>query len=163
MTTETVLRGRALVVGDDLNSDLLYPARFMGILDPALQAEHALEGLGPEWPGRLPGRTVIVAGWSIGGGSAREESVTALKGAGVRLVVARSFARLFFRNCINNGLAAVACEILPELQTDDEVAVDLKAGWLECGGRRLSVAKLPDGLLSIISHGGLMGRLRHGL
>jgi 3-isopropylmalate/(R)-2-methylmalate dehydratase small subunit len=112
--------------------------------------------------GAPAGRSVVVAGWNIGGGSAREETVTAMKCAGVRLVVARSFARLFFRNCINNALPAVACEALPEMKTDDELAADLREGWLECVGQRLAIAKVPDGLLVIIAHGGLMGRPKHG-
>ena len=162
MNAPLAFRGSALVIGDDINSDLLYPARFMGIADPARQADHALAGLGPEWPARLAGRPILAAGWNLGGGSAREESVTALRGAGVRLVVARSFARLFFRNCINGGLAAVSCEDLPELRTGDEVAADLGAGWVASGGRRLAVAPLPESLLAILRHGGLMGRLKHG-
>lgn len=152
--------GTALVVGDEVNSDLLYPARHMGIADPAAQARHALQGLGPEWPARVAAHRVLVAGWNLGGGSAREEAVTALQGAGVTLVVARSFGRLFFRNCINNGLPAVACEALPALSTGDTVASDLAEGWLDAGGARLAVPPLPGMLLDILRHGGLLARLR---
>jgi len=154
------IAGSALVIGDEVNSDLLYPARFMGLPDRAVQARHALEGLGAEWPPRVAAHPVLVAGWNIGGGSAREEAVTALLGAGVRLVVARSFARLFFRNCINNGLAAVEAEDLPDLETGALVAADLAEGWLEAGGTRLDVPPLPEALLSILRHGGLLATLR---
>ena len=152
--------GSALVIGDDVNSDLLYPARFMGLPDRTAQARHALEGLGPEWPARVTAHPVLVAGWNIGGGSAREEAVTALLGAGVRLVVARSFARLFFRNCINNGLPAVSCETLPDIASGTTVAADLAQGWLAVDGERRAVAPLPAALLSILHHGGLLATLR---
>lgn len=155
------IAGSALVVGHDVNSDLLYPARFMGLPDRTVQARHALEGLGPEWPARVAAHPVLVAGWNIGGGSAREEAVTALLGAGVRLVVARSFARLFFRNCINNGLAAIACEALPDVGTGAAIAADLAEGWVEADGVRLAVAPLPEALLSILHHGGLLATLRN--
>ncbi|MDB5411858.1 MAG: 3-isopropylmalate dehydratase, small subunit [Rubritepida sp.] len=155
-----ILSGTAVVIGDEVNSDLLYPARHMGIPDPAMQATHALTGLGPEWPGRVATHRVLVAGWNLGGGSAREEAVTALQGAGVRLVVARSFSRLFFRNCINNGLAAVACEALPALDTGATLTADLAEGWLDCAGARFAVPALPDSLLEILRHGGLLAQLR---
>lgn len=154
------IAGTALVVGDEVNSDLLYPARHMGIADPAAQAWHALQGLGPGWPAQVAAHRVLAAGWNLGGGSAREEAVTALQGAGVKLVVARSFARLFFRNCINNGLPAVACEALPALATGDAVAADLAEGWLEASGTRLPVPSLPPMLLDILRQGGLLARLR---
>ena len=80
----------------------------------------------------------------------------------VRLVVARSFARLFFRNCINGGLPAIECADLPALRTGDAVGADLQEGWLDCGGRRLAVPRLPESLLAILRHGGLMGQLKHG-
>ncbi|WP_424139950.1 3-isopropylmalate dehydratase small subunit [Roseomonas chloroacetimidivorans] len=158
--TRGVIGGSALVLGDEVSSDHLYPARFMGIADPAAQALHALEGLGPEWPARLATHPVLVAGWNLGTGSAREEAVTALRGAGVRLVVARSFTRLFFRNCINNGLPALACEALPALETGAAVTADLGAGWLEAAGQRLPMPPLPEALLTILAAGGLLARLR---
>lgn len=154
------IAGTALVVSDEVNSDLLYPARHMGIADPAAQARHALAGLGPEWPAQVAAHRVLVAGWNLGGGSAREEAVTVLQGAGVKLIVARSFGRLFFRNCINNGLPAVACETLPALATGDAVASDLAEGWLEASGARLAVPPLPPMLLDILRQGGLLARLR---
>ncbi len=152
--------GSALVLGDDINADLLYPARYMGITQPERQAAHALSGLGPEWPARLAGHAVLVAGENLGGGSAREEAVTALLGAGVRLVVARGFSRLFFRNCINNGLPALACAGLPALDSGTPVTADLAEGWIEAGGARLAVPALPPELLGIIQGGGLLARLR---
>jgi methanogen homoaconitase large subunit len=155
--------GSALVMGSDINADLLYPARFMGITDHKRQAAHALQGLGDEWPARVAAHPVLVAGDNLGGGSAREEAVTALLGAGVKLVVARGFSRLFFRNCINNGLPAVACPDLPALETGATVTADLAEGWVEVEGQRLSVPPLPPELLAIIASGGLLARPRDAL
>lgn len=163
LTSSDLTGGAALVVGDDITSDLLYPARHMGLVMLSAQAEHALEGLGPDWPARLRTRKTLVAGWNIGGGSAREEAATALKGAGMELVVARSFARLFFRNCINNGLAAIACPDLPDIANGMLVQADLRAGRLRCGDTWRDVPALPDSLLDILRHGGLLARLRHAV
>jgi 3-isopropylmalate/(R)-2-methylmalate dehydratase small subunit len=148
------------VIGDDVSTDLLYPGRYLTVTDRAEQSRHALEGMGPEWPARLHGISIIGAGWNLGCGSSREQAATALMGAGIRLVVARSASRLFFRNCINNGLAVIACpELAGDLQDGAWLEADLSQGEAEYAGRLYRFSPLPEALLGIVRDGGLLARL----
>lgn len=153
--------GQALRFGDDLNTDVIYPGRYLPIVERAEQARHVMEGLGDDWPQRVARYAVIVAGWNLGCGSSREQAATALIGAGVRLVIAGSFSRLFLRNCINNGLPVIeSADLAGAIATDAQVDADLAAGVAETGGRRFVFAPLPPRLIAIVSAGGLLAQLR---
>src|SRR5262245_6640738 len=106
------ISGEVLRVGDDIDTDVIYPARYMSLVDRSVQAQHLFEALGDDMAGKVARHPVLATGWNFGCGSSREHAVTALLGAGVRLVAGKSFARLFFRNAINNGLPVISC---PEL------------------------------------------------
>ncbi|QHI99650.1 3-isopropylmalate dehydratase [Xylophilus rhododendri] len=161
MTLALQLAGRVMTVGDDISTDLIYPARYMPLRAPQEQAAHVLEGLGEAANAQARSSAVLAAGWNFGCGSSREQAATALRHAGVRLVVARSFARLFFRNCINTGLPVIESEALADrLLAGEEVAVDLEAGIARMASGELRFAPLPEPLLDILRHGGLLGHLR---
>ncbi|MFN3821334.1 MAG: 3-isopropylmalate dehydratase, partial [bacterium] len=102
-----LITGRVWVLGDDIDTDLIYPGKYLPILDPQEMALHALEGLDPQFPHRLRPGDIIVAGWGFGCGSSREQAATALKSAGIAAIVAASLARIFFRNAINQGLPVI--------------------------------------------------------
>ena len=154
------ISGNALSFGDDLNTDVIYPGRYLPIVDRIEQARHVMEGLGDDWPQRVARYSVIVAGWNLGCGSSREQAATALIGAGARLVIARSFSRLFFRNCINNGLPVIESETLSgALETDALVSADLASGVAETGNRTIRFEPLPPNLIEIVSAGGLLAQL----
>jgi 3-isopropylmalate dehydratase large subunit/3-isopropylmalate dehydratase small subunit len=154
------IAGVMRVVGDAVSADLLYPGRYLTISDRAEQARHALEGMGPDWPGRLQGFTILGAGWNLGCGSSREQAATALAAAGIRLVVARSTSRLFFRNCINNGLPVIACETLGAALRDDSwLDADLAQGIAQYAGQSYRFPPLPENLLDVLRDGGLLPRL----
>jgi 3-isopropylmalate/(R)-2-methylmalate dehydratase small subunit len=153
--------GRAFVLGDDIDTDVIYPARYLTVLDWAEQATHVFEALGPQMQSRAREASVVAAGWNLGCGSSREHAVTGLLGAGVRLVVAKSFARIFFRNAINNGLAVVESPALVDALADgDEVTVDLTAGEALCRSGAVQFAPLPPFLLGILRQGGLWASVR---
>jgi len=153
-----------LVLGDDVSSDLIYPGKYLTVTDRAEQARHALEGFGTEWPERLRGYAVLGAGWNLGCGSSREQAATALLGAGIQLVVARSMSRLFLRNCINNGLPVIESDELASALSDDiNLAANLASGEAQVGGRTIHFERLPQALLDIVRDGGLLARLRHTL
>lgn len=153
--------GRALVLGDDIDTDVIYPARYLTVLDWAEQAKHVFEALGPQMQSKVREVTVVVAGWNLGCGSSREHAVTGLLGAGVRLIVAKSYARIFFRNAINNGLAVIESPALVDaLAEGDELAVDLTAGEAICRGGTVQFTPLPPFLLGILQQGGLWASLR---
>lgn len=150
------VQGRATTVGDDVDTDVIFPARYLAVLDPRDQARHLFEPLGPAMRESIAAGGVLVGGWNLGCGSSREHAVTALLGAGCRLVVAKSFARIFFRNAVNNGLAVVvAPELAETLRDGDEVEADLAAGRARTGGREIAFAPLSPELLAILSAGGL--------
>ncbi len=155
----SLLRGRAHRYGDNVNTDVIIPARYLTTSDVAELAKHCMEDLDPEFVRRVRPGDVIVGGENFGCGSSREHAPLAIKGAGVSCVIAASFARIFFRNCINVGLPALVCpEAVSQIADGDELAVDLEGGWIEDvpKGGRYRAEPFPDFLRRIIAAGGLM-------
>ncbi|MCL2780415.1 MAG: 3-isopropylmalate dehydratase [Actinomycetia bacterium] len=154
------LGGRAIVFGDDINTDVIIPSRYLVSIDPVELGAHAFEPLGPAAQARLKDSRVVVAGRNFGCGSAREQAATCLIGAGVKAVVARSYSRVFFRNAINTGLVAVECPAaVDEIAEGDEVWVDYAAGAVTVGGRAHPFAPFPPVLREILEAGGLIEHL----
>jgi 3-isopropylmalate dehydratase small subunit len=151
------LGGRCLKLGDDINTDLVIPGRYLVSIDPKELAPHALEPLGEEVQAKLRDAQVLVAGRNFGGGSAREQAATCLIGAGIQAVVAASFARAFFRNAINTALVAVECPAAVDAVEDgDELFVDVEAGTIEAGGKPFGFAPYPEALRRLLDAGGLI-------
>ncbi|TWF75210.1 3-isopropylmalate dehydratase small subunit [Pseudonocardia hierapolitana] len=157
MTSTSTLGGKAIVFGDDVNTDVIIPGRYLVSIDPAELAEHAFEPLGPEVQQRLRQSAVVVAGRNFGCGSAREQASTCLIGAGIGAVVAKSFSRVFFRNAINTGLVAVECpDAVDAVEDGGEVLVDYAAGTVTVGSDVFAFAPYPPGLTVILEAGGLI-------
>lgn len=153
--------GPCIKFGDDINTDVVIPGRYLVSIDPAELAEHAFEPLGAEVQQRLRQSKVIVAGRNFGCGSAREQAATCLIGAGIQAVVAVSFARVFFRNAINTGLIAVECPDAVAAAADgDVVTVDYVAGAVTVGGGSYPFTPYPEGLRAILEAGGLLAYLQ---
>jgi 3-isopropylmalate/(R)-2-methylmalate dehydratase small subunit len=155
------ISGKAVVVGDDVDTDVIFPARYLAVLDRKDQARHLFEPMGAEFKARLAEADVLAAGWNLGCGSSREHAVTSMLGHGMRLVVAKSFARIFFRNAINIGLPVVECPALAEAIGDGaQVTVDLAAGSGRVAGSDAEhrFEPLPPALLEILTAGGLWAR-----
>ena len=151
--------GRAWCYGDSVDTDVIIPARYLTTTDPAELAEHALEDLDPGFASAVQPGDVVVAGSNFGCGSSREHAPVALKGAGVGAVVARSFARIFFRNAINTGLVIVTCpELVYVTDSGDEIDVDLTKGVASNVTKNQSFHPelLPDFILEIVECGGLV-------
>lgn len=145
-----------LVLGDNVNTDLIYPGRYLKLSDPAEMARHALEGL-PEAAGAEIARgDILVAGRNFGCGSGRTQSVLCLKARGIQAVVAASFARSFFRNSINQGLPAVACPEAARILVGETITIDLTASTLRTPTADLRVEPYPSFLMQIIERGGLV-------
>lgn len=157
------LKGHATVLGDDVDTDMIFPGRYLAVLAPRDQATHLFEPLGTELRDRAIAGGALVAGWNFGCGSSREHAVTAMLGGGIRLVIARSFSRIYFRNAINNGLAVVACPQAVDLLADgDAVSVDLASGNVRAPSGEASFEPLPAELLRILSAGGLWAARKSG-
>jgi 3-isopropylmalate/(R)-2-methylmalate dehydratase small subunit len=155
--------GRAHVYGDNVDTDVIIPARYLTTIDPDELAPHALEDLDPSFAARVRPGDVIVAGRNFGCGSSREHAPVALKGTGIAAVVAASFARIFFRNAINTGLPIVVCpEAAAAISDGDEVTVDVSSGTVvdETSGRSFKGEPLPGFVMEIVRAGGLIPYVR---
>jgi 3-isopropylmalate/(R)-2-methylmalate dehydratase small subunit len=155
--------GRAFVYGDDVDTDRLFPGRYLFIADPAGMRKHALEDLDPTFRERVQPGDVLVGGRNFGTGSSREQAVACLLHSGVRTVVARSFARIYYRNAINNGVAPLVCPAAVDgIRDGDEVAIDLAAGTIRNAsrGETYRFEPLPGFLRAILDDGGLVQHLR---
>jgi 3-isopropylmalate/(R)-2-methylmalate dehydratase small subunit len=151
--------GRAWCYGDSVDTDVIIPARYLTSTDEAELAQHALEDLDPSFVSAAQPGDVVVAGSNFGCGSSREHAPIALKGAGVGAVVARSFARIFFRNAINTGLVIVTCpELVDVTNSGDEIQVDVATGMVSnvTKGQTFAAEALPDFIVEIVESGGLV-------
>jgi 3-isopropylmalate dehydratase small subunit len=155
------IHGRAHVFGDDINTDLHCSSKYLPGKDNAYIAQHAFEQLVPGFPARFRPGDVIVAGKNFGINSSREQAVHIMRAMGVAVIVASSFGRQFFRNCINNGLPVVECDISGIAQ-GDEIEVDVGAGRVSVPGRKIvrTVVALPAEVQAILAAGGLIAFLK---
>jgi len=153
-----MIRGRAWIFGDDVDTDVIVPGKYLRTKDTSLWAQHVMEGLDPKFAAKVRKGDVVVAGQNFGCGSSREQAPRALKEAGVAAVVAKSFARIFFRNAINVGLPLV--EAVVDCQPGDMVEVDPAAGTVKVGDRVYQGTRLPDFLMAILQDGGLVAHRR---
>jgi 3-isopropylmalate dehydratase small subunit len=156
-----LIRGKARLLGDDINTDLHCSSKYHPGRDNAYVAQHAFEQLAPGFASRFGKGDVIVAGKNFGNNSSREQAVHILHLMGVAGVVAVSFGRQFYRNCINNGMAGAECD-LAGVQDGDEVEIDLAGGRVAVAARGLvrEVPALPAAAQAIISAGGLIPFLK---
>ena len=155
--------GNALKFGDNIDTDVILPGKYLVLIDPNDLAKHAMEGLDADFPAKAKKGIVVVGGKNFGCGSSREQAPLALKYSGVKCVLAESFARIFFRNAINIGLPAIECKgISAAVDNGDELAVDFEAGTIQdvTNGKSFQVAKLPPFILEILADGGLIEYLR---
>jgi len=162
-TENPKLAGRVWKYGDGVNTDVIFPGKYTyTISDPAEMAKHALEDLDPTFAGSVQPGDVIVAGKNWGNGSSREQAVTCLKQSGVGAVIAISFARIWYRNAINNGLLALTCpEAVAALNSGEQVEIDLQAGVIRSkDGREFKFPPFAPSVQAIISDGGLIPHLK---
>lgn len=157
-----LIEARAVLIDEEnVDTDVLYPGPFLNIDDPELMRPHLFEGLDPTLRDRLGGDTVLMVGANFGTGSSREHVPQAMKASGVRCVVGRSFARIFYRNCINLGLPAVVCPAGVEAsRADSAVRLDLSAGTVEVDGAAFPFAPFPEALRDTLELGGLIESAR---
>ncbi len=153
-----MIEGTAFKYGDDINTDVIYPGKYVyRMLEPEEMAEHALEDLDSTFPERVSEGDIIVAGKNFGCGSSREQAVTCLKYAGVSAVIAKSFARIYYRNCINNGVIPIVSEEASEyIEDGDTVKIDVLKGKISTKNKEFEFMPLPESVMEIIESGGLL-------
>ncbi len=156
------LKGKALVYGDDINTDVIFPGRYLEIIEPEEMAMHAMEDLDPNFAKKVGNGAILVAGKNFGCGSSREQAATCLKYAGVSAIIARSFARIFYRNAINQGLPVFESKEIEKIKEGDELGIYAEKGIVRnvTSVAEYEVKPLPDFLQEIIRKGGLIKSLQ---
>ena len=152
--------------GRDIDTDVIIPARYITTSEPSELAKHCLEDLDVEFVNNVKSGDIIVAEENFGCGSSREHAPIAIKAAGVDAVIAKSFARIFYRNSINTGLAILECpEAVDAIKNGDVVSVDTETGTItdETTGESFTAQPFPPFIADIIEQGGLLNRTRHVL
>ncbi|MGC9335024.1 MAG: 3-isopropylmalate dehydratase small subunit [Anaerolineae bacterium] len=161
---KTKITGRVWKYGDDVNTDVIFPGKYTySITDRKEMAQHALEDLDPDFVTRVQPGDIIVAGKNWGCGSSREQAVICLKEAGVGAIVARSFARIYFRNCINEGLPIVTCDAVDSVEPGDEITIDFEAGKVITARGEYGFPPLAPSVMEILDAGGLVPHVRKKL
>ena len=153
-----MIEGVALVIpGDNVDTDVMYPGAFLNIEDPAEMATHLFDGFDPGLRDRLNDQTILVVGANFGIGSSREHVPQAMQASGIRGVVGHSFARIFFRNCLNLGLAISACPEAAAAARDGSHVVIDPEGAVEVDGVRYPAPPATPFLRELAEAGGLVG------
>ncbi|MDD5594545.1 MAG: 3-isopropylmalate dehydratase small subunit [Candidatus Margulisbacteria bacterium] len=158
------MKGKAWKFGNNIDTDLIIPARYLNTSDPAELAQYAMMDADSEWVDKMHKGDFIVAGDNFGCGSSREHAPIALKAAGVSAIIAKSFARIFYRNSINIGLPILeAPQAAEEIKEGDEIEVDLNNGIIRnlTSGKSYKAQPFPEFMQKIITAGGLINYIRN--
>lgn len=159
------VQGKVFKFKDNVDTDVIIPARYLNTADPEELALHCMEDIDPNFVKKVKKNDLIVAGWNLGCGSSREHAPLAIKEAGVGCVIAKSFARIFYRNSINIGMPILECkEAVDGIEEGDEVHVDFKTGVIHdlSNGKSWQAEPFPEFIQKIIDAGGLMLSIREG-
>ena len=151
------------VYGDNVDTDVIIPARYLNDPDERNLAAHCMEDIDPQFSSTVEAGDIIVGGANFGCGSSREHAPLAIKASGVKCVIAASFARIFYRNAINIGLPIMECpEAAAEIKAGDSVSVEFNTGKIvdETTGKTYQAAPFPEFINGIIENGGLMNSLK---
>jgi len=162
---DTVFKGRVWKFGDNVDTDLIIAGKYLTDLDPDELAKVVFEGLNPDFAKQVGEGDIIVAGSNFGCGSSREHAPSAIKCAGIKVIVAESFARIFFRNAINIGLTAIECpDIADNVGEGEVIEVDIKKGVINLPtGKSFKFNPIPDNVLRILELGGLVNKVKEDL
>ena len=151
--------------GDHVDTDVIIPARYLNTADHKELAAHCMEDIDAQFKHNVKPGDVMAAGWNFGCGSSREHAPIAIRESGVACVIAKSFARIFYRNAINLGLPVVECADADKIRQDDDLEIDFAAGRIRnhARGEEYFCSVLPPHILELIREGGLIAHLKHQL
>ncbi len=158
-------KGKVIKYGDNVDTDVIIPARYLNTIDVKELASHCMEDLDTTFVERVNEGDIMVAGKNFGCGSSREHAPIAIKESGISMVIAKDFARIFYRNSINIGLPIVECpEAVEAIEEGNELAVDMDAGVIKnlTTGEEFKTAPFPAFIQSIIENGGLIESIKAG-
>ena len=153
-------QGRVHTYGDNVDTDVIIPARYLNTSSHEELAAHCMEDIDKDFVSRVRPGDILVARKNFGCGSSREQAPGVLKALGVQAVIAKSFARIFFRNAINIGLPVIVCKDLPDdVKTGDTMELSMSDGTAHANGKTYSCTKLPEYMQNILNQGGLIASL----
>jgi 3-isopropylmalate/(R)-2-methylmalate dehydratase small subunit len=158
-----IIRGKAFVFGSNIDTDQIYPGRYLALTDPKLVALHAMEGADPDFVNKVQFGDIIVASKNFGCGSSREHAPIALKNAGVGAILAESFARIFYRNAINLGLPLlVVPEIGAKVKSGDSIYVDIQNGLVrnETSKTEIRGEQISEYMFNILENDGIKNLIK---
>ena len=152
--------GNVWVLGVDIDTDIIIPTEYLALKTIDDMKQYGFSPLRPELAGQIQKGDIIVAGKNFGCGSSREQAPEIIKALGIQCVIAKSFARIFYRNAINIGLPVIVCKELPdEVKTGDTMELRMSDGTAEANGKTYSCTKLPEYMQNILNQGGLIASL----
>ncbi|AEM77533.1 3-isopropylmalate dehydratase small subunit [Thermoanaerobacter wiegelii] len=157
------MQGKAIKYGDNIDTDVIIPARYLNTSDPQELAQHCMEDLDKEFKNKVQEGDILVVGENFGSGSSREHAPIAIKASGISCIIAKSFARIFFRNAINIGLPILECkEAVDGIEEGDIVLVDTDNGIIKnlSKGTQFKAQPFPDFIKEIMKYGGLINYVR---
>ena len=158
-----MITGKVFKYGDNVDTDVIIPARYLNAPSPEELAKHCMEDIDAAFAGNVQKGDIVVGGWNFGCGSSREHAPIAIQACGVSCVIAASFARIFYRNAINIGFPILECpEAAEAIENGDKVSVDFSTGVItdETTGKTFQALAFPPFINNIISHGGLLPYLK---
>ena len=154
------MAGKIFKFHDDLDTDQIIASQYLLLPTSEEMKNHTFESLDPEFPEKVKPGDYVVGGENFGCGSSREQAPGVLKALGVQAVIAKSFARIFYRNAINIGLPVIVCRELPDaVESGDEMELSMTEGVVRAGGRTFSCTRLPEYMQQILNQGGLIASL----
>ena len=157
--------GKAIKYGDNVDTDVIIPARYLNTIDKKELASHCMEDIDKDFVNKVEAGDIMIAGNNFGCGSSREHAPIAIKESGISLVIAKSFARIFYRNSINIGLAILECEeAVDNISEGDKLEIDLDRGIIHnvSTGKSFETKPFPEFIQKIIAAGGLIESIRKG-
>ncbi|MCX8022413.1 MAG: 3-isopropylmalate dehydratase small subunit [Syntrophorhabdaceae bacterium] len=157
------LKGRIWKFGDNIDTDIIIPARYLSLTDPKALGEHCMEPIAPNFHKDAKPGDIIVAGSNFGCGSSREHAPIAILALGIPLVIAKSFARIFYRNAFNKGLALLEADIFDDVKEGETIEVDISSGTIKLGTKVVKAKPIPPFMEELIEAGGLINYLKKKL
>jgi len=158
-----IVKGRIWKFGDNIDTDIIIPAQYLAHTDPATLGSHCMEPLVPGFNEKVKPGDIIVSGNNFGCGSSREHAPIAISALGIPLVIAKTFARIFYRNAFNKGLALLETDIADYVKDGDEIEADLTSGIIRCGKIEKKAKPIPPFMVELVNTGGLIPYLKKQL
>jgi len=160
-----VIKGRVWKYGDNVNTDVIFPGKYTyTVSDPKEMPQHALEDLDPNFASQMQPGDIIVGGTNWGCGSSREQAVVCLSEANLGALIAKSYARIYYRNCLNNALPAIVSpEAVEAIENGETIEIELAEGQIRCAAGTFNFPSLPEAVMEIFEAGGLIPYTREKL